>query len=137
MRCSPLLIWKGSMDGARMLESVSNMAFTFARHLFLIVMRRLRAILIWYHKLPRYLCPPSSLVSPKRVVGRRGGSRYFEGDSKIYHNVSRPQRFKKLIFRKSAGPSLEGRQGCGDRVQCLFFQISSHCYSAISLCFCL
>ena len=47
---------------------------------------------------PDQSCPPSSLVSPKRVVGCRGGNRYFEGDSKIYHNVSSSQRFKKLIF---------------------------------------
>ena len=44
--------------------------------------------------------PPSSLVFPKRVVGCRGGSRDFEGDSTIYHSFSRYRRFKKMIFRK-------------------------------------
>ena len=39
-----------------------------------------------------------SLVSPKRVVGCRGGSRYFEGDSKILIFKDAP-RFPKLIFR--------------------------------------
>ena len=32
----------------------------------------------------------------KTVVGCRSGSRYFEG----YHNVSRSQRLRKMIFRK-------------------------------------
>ena len=41
------------------------------------------------------------LVSPMRVVGCKGGSRYFEGDSKRYHNVSRSQRFKKVISHKN------------------------------------
>ena len=35
-----------------------------------------------------------------RVVGCRGGNRHFEGDSKIFHNISRSQTFKKLIFQK-------------------------------------
>ena len=31
----------------------------------------------------RLSCPPSSLVSPKKLVGCSVGSRYVEGDSKI------------------------------------------------------